>query len=40
MITPADGTVDSIGTQFLIREDDGRIHLDYQFIGPPGARRR
>ncbi len=31
MITP-DGEVDSIGTQFLILDDDERIRLDYQFI--------
>jgi hypothetical protein len=31
MIT-ADGEVDSLGTQFLILDDDGRVHLDYQFI--------
>jgi hypothetical protein len=37
MITPVDGTVDSIGTQFLLLEDDGRIRLDYQFIERPPA---
>jgi hypothetical protein len=35
MITPVEGTVDSIGTQFLLLEDDGRIRLDYQFIETP-----
>jgi hypothetical protein len=35
MITPADGAVDSIGTQFLILEDDGRVRLDYQFVEMP-----
>ena len=35
MITTADGKVDSIGTQFLILDDDGRIRLDYQFIEKP-----
>lgn len=37
MITTADGKVDSLGTQFLILDDDGRIRLDYQFIEAPGA---
>jgi hypothetical protein len=35
MITAADGEVDSLGTQFLILDDDGRIRLDYQFIEKP-----
>lgn len=35
MITAADGEVDSLGTQFLVLEDDGRIRLDYQFIDQP-----
>jgi hypothetical protein len=35
MIAPADDQVDSIGTQFLVLEDDGRIRLDYQFIEQP-----
>lgn len=32
MITGADGDVDSLGTQFLVLDGDGRIRLDYQFI--------
>jgi ferric-dicitrate binding protein FerR (iron transport regulator) len=32
MITAADGDVDSLGTQFLVLDGDGRIRLDYQFI--------
>jgi len=44
MITPDDGEVDSVGTQFLILDDDGRIRLDYQFIEqpptPPAPERR
>jgi hypothetical protein len=35
MITSADRKVDSIGTQFLVLDDDGRIRLDYQFIEKP-----
>ncbi len=35
MITPVDGEVDSVGTQFLILDDDGRTRLDYQFIEQP-----
>jgi len=31
MITP-EGAVDSVGTQFLVLDDAGRVHLDYQFI--------
>jgi len=37
MLTAADGEVDSLGTQFLILDDDGRIRLDYQFIEKPPA---
>lgn len=32
MITAAEGDVDSLGTQFLILDADGRIRVDYQFI--------
>ncbi len=35
MITAADGELDSIGTQFMVLGDDGRIRLDYQFIETP-----
>jgi len=35
MITTADGEVDSIGTQFMVLGEDGRIRLDYQFIETP-----
>jgi hypothetical protein len=31
MVT-ADDEIDSVGTQFLILDDNGRIRLDYQFI--------
>jgi hypothetical protein len=34
MIT-AEGAVDSLGTQFLVLDDAGRIDLDYQFIDQP-----
>jgi hypothetical protein len=34
MVT-ADGEVDSLGTQFLVLDDEGQIHLDYQFIERP-----
>lgn len=37
MIAAADEQVDSLGTQFLILDDDDRIRLDYQFIEEPGA---
>jgi hypothetical protein len=32
MVTAHDAQVDSVGTQFLVLESDGRIRLDYQFI--------
>jgi len=32
MLAAADGDVDSLGTQFLVLDVDGRIRLDYQFI--------
>jgi hypothetical protein len=35
MLTEANGKVDSLGTQFLILDGDGRIRLDYQFIEKP-----
>jgi hypothetical protein len=35
MYTAADGKVDSVGTQFLIQDDEQRIRLDYQFIEKP-----
>jgi ferric-dicitrate binding protein FerR (iron transport regulator) len=35
MITAADGDIDSLGTQFLVLDVDGRIRLDYQFIEKP-----
>jgi hypothetical protein len=31
MVTGEDGEVDSLGTQFLLLDVDGRIRLDYQF---------
>jgi hypothetical protein len=36
MIT-ADGQVDSLGTQFLLLDEDGRVQLDYQFIDAPST---
>jgi hypothetical protein len=35
MITAAGSDVDSLGTQFLVLDVDGRIRLDYQFIEKP-----
>ena len=32
MITAGDGAVDSVGTQFLVLDENGRIRFDYQFI--------
>jgi hypothetical protein len=31
----ADGEVDSLGQQFLLLGEDGRVQLDYQFIDAP-----
>ena len=32
MVTVADGTVASVGLEFLLVDDDGRIVSDHQFI--------
>jgi hypothetical protein len=35
MAARGDGKVVSVGVEFLLLADDGRIREDYQFIEPP-----